>query len=211
MSSFIYHGGSNATAEDFYYVYDSIGRKFYYYKDGKNGPERVGKEHINPKILANIGPKNEIATVDELRKSINALDVLIAKLSKERSNLQERLNFITVNNNPEEIAKSQAKYQEDEALRRERKAKKEAEWKDYLHSFFREYDQNRAKSRSNPEPDTKPNTTHDKKYRYILVELQITTKKEWKAWLRNNHPDKNSNIDITLCQEVISAGRAKGW
>lgn len=39
----------------------------------------------------------------------------------------------------------------------------------------------------------------------------ITTKKEWRDWLKKNHSDKNESIDVDLLQRIIACGKAKDW
>jgi len=43
----------------------------------------------------------------------------------------------------------------------------------------------------------------------VLNKFNIKTKKEWRKWLLNNHPDKGGNTQD--CQDVIRAGKAMGW
>ena len=45
-------------------------------------------------------------------------------------------------------------------------------------------------------------------FRQVLTDHNITTKKDWKEWLRKNHPDKNSDTDIDLCRKILEAGNA---
>jgi len=45
--------------------------------------------------------------------------------------------------------------------------------------------------------------------RDVLAKYKINGKKEWKEWLRNNHPDKGGTQED--CQKVIAAGRELGY
>ena len=62
-----------------------------------------------------------------------------------------------------------------------------------------------------PKPG-RPNEKHPNKLELaceILIKYNIHYKKEWKEWLRENHPDKGGNTED--CQKVISAGRELGY
>ncbi len=56
-----------------------------------------------------------------------------------------------------------------------------------------------------PSPKTQKSPNKAEVARNILAGYGINTKKEWKEWLRKNHPDKGGNQDD--CQKVITAGR----
>ena len=56
---------------------------------------------------------------------------------------------------------------------------------------------------------SKPYQPSNSTPRDVLAKYKIHNKKEWKEWLRNNHPDKGGTQKD--CQNVITAGREMGY
>lgn len=58
---------------------------------------------------------------------------------------------------------------------------------------------------------TKVKETKEEFLPKVLKDNGIRDKKSWKLWLRSNHPDKNPQIKLELCQNIIREGRQMGW
>ena len=186
MESFM-TGNNGNRAEDYYYTFSAKGDKCYHsYLTGK----RVAKADIPKRFVDKIQEKDAGLDIDELTNLKQGYLGEIKKLEEKIKAIDVKLNHL--NANDEEVIKENLRKKEErdrENIERKREMEQEAE--ERFRKLFEEG------VRKNKQEDS------------ILVKIKITNKDEWKKWLVKNHTDKGGNNDI--CQQVIAAGRAKGW
>lgn len=175
------HGATGNRPDDYYYMYNTNGAKYFYSKiTGK----KVAKKEIPEKFHALIKENNNL--------DINGLVNLKDGYVREIERLQAKIKVIDAKLSGADISKENLKRkQEQDAKDRARRDEYE---KERLRNLFEQF----ANKPSKP-------VNVD-----ILTKLNINTKRDWKLWLLQNHPDKFSD-QSHLCAEVITAGRNRGW
>lgn len=191
-----FHGDIGNKADDFYFKYDGKGAKIYYSKiTGK----RIKKSNIPQNLVEKIQPydsdfdtgnllnlkKNYMTEIQKLQDKIKEIDIKLEKCNvADSATIEEK-----VKKQKDEDNKRREEY------KRERK-REEEEFFRKLYERMRDYEN--FKSTENKKNDVD-----------ILEKYNIKTRKEWRKWLLNNHPDKGG--DDELCSKIINAGRSKGW
>lgn len=199
--------------DDFYYILTKNGTINYY---SKLSGSRIAKKDIPidlvPKIKIKDSKEERIKeSVDLLKKKVS-LQTRIASLQDELKQVNDGLRDRGIyNKEDEEYAYSFVQKQE-EILRKRREF-----------MFYNSTDPS-VKLNIKMDPNFKPNANKfntnnsndaqqcKSSYNYqagILEKYNISDKKAWKDWLRDNHVDKGGDNDI--CAHVIAAGKSKGW
>lgn len=190
--SFFYYDGS--TADDFYYVLDPRGRKVYYTR--RTG-KRTSLERIPKAVVSSIKERPQNLDKAKLLQQKQAFLEQIKKLQQKVADIDKKLNGQDSFDYEAELKQEKIKEQEAQDRQKEERRK----FFEKIYNQKNQQQQNNKKRKAEPAP--------------IVVEeflrtLKITTKKEWKQWLLENHPDKGGK-DEALCQKVIEYGRTMGW
>jgi len=213
-------------ATDFYFKYTSAWSKYYY---SKITGGRVGVKQIDPKIVPDIKIFDAGLDVAELLRTKAIYEKEMEKIKKKIAEIDLKLKDIP-NINEYELER---KKREEDAANEKRKKEFAAEQKKRLDDLFRQASEawNKQREAANKRNDdylrdrekkkeeerqywreyfkARMDSTQREPEKDILKELNINNKKEWKEWLLKNHPDKGGSL--SKCQEVIYAGRARGW
>lgn len=221
----------------YYYTYkDYISVKDFNYKakilgllEKKNNVEkRYKSEDICEDIKELIEEFNpayripsKIAQISDLEKKNNSL---ILSINRSQKKIDKYYNIINklCEEYPNQMNDAMAKEKNRE--RNNIKGEYEQKKKQKFEEFFKQkYSWYKAPPKKEKEPETKnfekekePESESEPKHKcysmsnmQILKYFNINDRKEWKDWLRNNHPDKGGNTED--CQYVISAGRNLGY
>jgi len=137
---------------------------------------------------------------DQLEKLVlemSKIQTLIEKTRLRKEEQQEKVNAIKDVDLDQKI--HDTKQKEKENLKKEYASKRQEAFSDFFNRKYSWY--------NNPPPnEEKPQQTNKlKSPDQILIEYGIRNKKEWKDWLRKNHPDRGG--DKEDCQKVITAGK----
>jgi hypothetical protein len=197
------------TAEDFYFIYNTQGRKLYY---SRRTGQKTSKDRIPAKVLSSIEEMDTDLSGAALERQKQCILDQIAKLQKKVADIDNKIN----NPKPFDYARAEAKEHEKKKASEKRR---DEERKNFFNSIpkmknpFGDAKKEANKKRTSEEQNNaKPEPKKQKVEtpRDILKELSITTKQEWRAWLLKNHPDKGGT-DHDICKNVIAAGKRMGW
>lgn len=186
-------------AGDFYFKCNKNGSRYYYSRiTGK----RVAKEDIPASVINAVQPYDGVSDQAELLKLrngyVNHIRLLEEKVREIDAKLDKSIDSEKVQSDHAEQLKK------DEERRQEYKQEQKRKIDDFIRKFAP-----KTSEKSGSADNNNSKSADDSNNRSILEKFNITTKKEWKSWLINNHSDRGG--DIKLCQSVIAAGRAAGW
>lgn len=206
---------SSDDPRDYYFVLDKKGTKRYFSRiTGKQVAKNIIKKEILSKIEIYALPVDKGRLIDKKR----FLEEKIKDLQKELYKINEQLNQPDIDPQ-EEFRKEELKNKEA----RERHAKRKKQSEKFFDSFFnkkRKTEQSSNKKEQTKQEQYGSHQQQNKKTekgkdepakKSYFQQYNITTKKEWYAWLKRNHPDKNTQVDLDICQKVIAEGKARGW
>jgi hypothetical protein len=183
------HGATGNRFDDYYYVYDSRGRRHFYSKiTGK----KIAKQDIPKDFHDKIKQKEPELDIGKLVALKNVYLTEMNKLKAKVDEIDVKLNTINADTQREYQKRKEEQDQKDELRRQEYKRERE----ELLRKIFQQH-------------ENRPKPSYGNNSYSILQELNISTKKEWKDWLVKNHPDRGGENE--LCAKVIAAGRSKGW
>jgi hypothetical protein len=186
-------------AEDFYYTLDVKGKKNYYSRrDGK----RTAKARIPASVLDDIRIRPRVLEKSDLLKQRDELTKKYNLIKEQIDQINSQLNG-TVSED-ELRAEAEAEDKRDRECK-QRRVNDQDDREKFLRNLFANL-KNAPKSAGASKSTEPPKSTPAEKPELILLkQYKITTRKEWRDWIFENHPDRGGK-DLDLCQRIISAG-----
>jgi len=228
-SSALYDG---TTAEDFYYILDSRGKRMFY---SRRTGKRTAISRIPQTIISDIKQRPaESLKTEALLKQKEELKIKAAKIEDQMRELPIKLAAIhdeinSINCQMVQLG-AHSELREEQNRQRDARARYEKEKKnqeDYLRGIFNEnkttnsdrvredefirqleekrrlLEEQKARDRANQSrEEDKAKASQDGDA--LLKTHGIASRRDLRAWLLQNHPDKNPQANLDLVQSIIT-------
>jgi hypothetical protein len=155
--------------------------------------------------------KNELKNIKEMIGIKSNVEEEQNKKSDNKPKKKENEKSTTTSNNKKRKRDHQGFLEREFEKRRkiEEKEKERKERKERWHRFFTTFNKNLNEEESGDnKPKPQSNNTFSE-YMDLLNKHKISSKSDWKEWLKKNHPDKKGDND--LCAKINECARAMGW